>query len=432
VTNGGSFPEQGGTETRGAPVRWRPSAYAGRLLTLAVAALALALLTHRPEVAGVAAPALLLLSTLPARRPAQVTVQVRPVDSGSVERVASALQISIDGQGDYETELRLEPGDAIVPGNPVVLPAGAPASSEALLPFTAQRWGRRQIGMLAITLRDRYGLAEGAVRLGLPWIDSRPVPAHLSRTMLLSRLPSRLGEHPARATGEGGEFAGVREFVPGDRQRRINWPATTRRGAIHLSTFADERTQTVVVIADATADVGDPGMSSLDLVLRGASGVMARYLANRDRVGLIMYASRLNWVAPGQGDRHFRRLLDVLMSSPGGLDKAGGLIRLPRAALPPGALVVVLSPLLDASLVEAVRDIRERGFSVVVIDVLNSEPGDDSTKVSELTRRIWQLEQQAIRFAMMQLGVPVVHWDGESSLDGPLGPYAGRVMVVRR
>jgi uncharacterized protein (DUF58 family) len=160
--------------------------------------------------------------------------------------------------------------------------------------------------------------------------------------------------------------------------------------------------------------------------------VMTRYLANRDRVGLIVYASRLNWVPPGQGERHFQRLLDLLMSSPGGWDKAAGLTRLPRAALPPGALIVVFSPLLDPALVEAVRDVRERGFSVVIVDVLNSEPGNDGSKVSDLTRRVWRLEQQAIRFSMVQLGVPVVHWDGQGSLDDQLAPYTSRVMVVRR
>jgi uncharacterized protein (DUF58 family) len=421
-----------------------------------MAALALAVLTNRPEFAGLAAPAVLLLTTLRAARPDQVTVRIRPDDSGSEEGLASALRIDLGGQGDYDAELRIEPGDAIEPGPAVVIPALAPATTtqaadraavraaaggsrlggsetrRAVLPFTAQRWGRRQIGLLTITLRDRYGLTEGRTHLGLPWIDTRPRPTQVSRSILLSRLPSRLGEHPARTTGEGGEFVGVREFVPGDRQRRINWPATTRRGTIHLSTFAAERVQNVVVIADATADVGEPGTSSLDLVVRGATGVMTRYLANRDRVGLIVYASRLNWVAPGQGERHFQRMLDLLISSPGGWDKAAGLTRLPRAALPPGALVVVFSPLLDPALVEAVRDVRERGFSVVIVDVLNSEPGNDGSKVSDLARRVWRLEQQAIRFSMVQLGVPVVHWDGQGSLDDQLAPYTWRVMVVRR
>jgi hypothetical protein len=46
-----------------------------------------------------------------------------------------------------------------------------------------------------------------------------------------------------------------------------------------------------------------------------------------------------------------------------------GLRRVPRAALPAGALVVVFSPLLDQRFVEALRDMRERGFTMLVVDV---------------------------------------------------------------
>jgi uncharacterized protein (DUF58 family) len=250
--------------------------------------------------------------------------------------------------------------------------------------------------------------------------------------VVLSRLQSRLGEHAARAAGEGAEFAGVREFVPGDRQRRINWPATTRLGTLHLSTFAAERTQNTVVIADTTADVGEPGSSSLDLVLRGASGAITRYLAQRDRVGLIVFGGYLSWIGPGQGPRHFQRLIDLLVSSPFGWEPTAALTRLPRAALPPGALIIVFSPLLDTRLIEAVRDLRERGFSVLVVDVLNTEPRHDRSAVSGLAARMWRLEQEAIRFSLTQIGVPVLHWDGTSSLDEPLAPYTRRVMVVHR
>ena len=176
--------------------------------------------------------------------------------------------------------------------------------------------------MLAITFTDRYRLTEGKALVQLPGDHCRPLPARLGSSVVLSRLPSRLGEHPARATGEGGEFAGVREFVPGDRQRRINWPATTRQGTVHLTTFAAERTQNIVVIADETTDVGEPGATSLDLVLRGAAGAITRYLAARDRVGLVIFAGRLSWLGPGQGQRHYQRLLDLMMATPGGWERA--------------------------------------------------------------------------------------------------------------
>ncbi len=92
----------------------------------------------------------------------------------------------------------------------------------------------------------------------------------------------------------------------------------------------------------------------------------------------------------------------------------------------------MFSPLLDARLVETLRDLRERGFTLLVIDVLNAAPEGGTGRIAGLARRIWRMEQQAIRFSLRELGIPVVHWDGEQSLDEPLAPYARRTMVSRR
>jgi len=413
-------------------VGWGLSAHARRLLTLALAGLVLAVATGRPEFAGVAAPAVLLLATIRRTRPAQLGVRVSLADTQFVEGTESAVIVDVAAPGEFEADIRIEPGDGIAAGSAVRLrPADRPERA-AQLAFTPERWGARPLGLVLVTLRDPYRLTEGHVAVALPRVDCRPLPAQLASSVVLSRLPSRLGEHAARAAGDGSEFAGVREFVPGDRQRRINWPATTRTGTLHLSTFAAERTQNTVVIADATADVGEPGSTSLDLVLRGAAGAITRYLAQRDRVGLIIFASRLTWIGPGQGQRHYHRLIDLLVSSPFGWEPTAALTRLPRAALPSGALIIVFSPLLDPRLVEAVRDLRERGFSVLVIDVLNAQPRPDRSVLSVLAGRMWRLEQEAIRFSLTQIGVPVVHWDGTTSLDEPLAPYTRRVMVVHR
>lgn len=402
------------------------------MLTLAVAGLVIAVATGRPEYAGIAAPALLLLATIRANRPAQLGVRVSLVVSQLVEGTESTVLIDVADPGEFEADLRILPAGGIAAGPPVTARRSDRLSRSARLPFTPRRWGVRPIGLLLITLRDPYRLTEGEIAIALPQVTCRPLPAQLASSVVLSKLQSRLGEHAARAAGEGSEFAGVREFVPGDRQRRINWPATTRRGTLHLSTFAAERTQNTVVIADTTADVGEPGSSSLDLVLRGAAGTITRYLAQRDRVGLIVFGGHLTWIGPGQGQRHFHRLIDLLVSSPFGWEPAAALTRLPRAALPPGALIIVFSPLLDTRLIEAVRDLRERGFSVLVADVLNTGPRHDRSMVSGLAARMWRLEQEAIRFSLTQIGVPVVHWNGTSSLDEPFAPYTRRVMVVHR
>jgi uncharacterized protein (DUF58 family) len=412
-------------------VRWGLLAHARRLATLALAALITAVVTRRAEFAGLAAPAALMLTTWPSGRAAELTVRISMDAATVVEGTEAIVTVEIHGHDDFEAQLVVEPNDHVLAGAAIVSPPGGPVRV-VRLPLEQARWGTRSLGMLLITFTDRYRLTEGKVLIQLPVIQCRPLPAQLASSIVMSRLPSRLGEHPARATGEGGEFAGVREFVPGDRQRRINWPATTRHGTLHLTTFAAERTQNIVVIADETTDVGVAGMTSLDLVLRGAAGAVTRYLAARDRVGLVIFAGHLSWLAPGQGQRHYQRLLDLMMATPGGWERAGGLTRLPRAALPPGALIIAFSPLLDPRLIEALRDVRERGFSVLVVDVLNAEPAHDGSRLSSLTSRVWRLEQQAIRFSLTEIGVPVVHWDGVTSLDDPLAPYTRRVMVAHR
>jgi uncharacterized protein (DUF58 family) len=409
---------------------WSVSAHARRLTTLALAGLVIALLTRRPEFVGVAAPAVLLLAVRRPERPGQVGVSVRTSATRLTEGESADLEVTVTGYGEHAVDLIVHPRYAVA-----LVPGGFRDGGQASLPFQVSRSGRRSLGVLEITLRDRWRLTEGRATVELPTVDCYPRPAAQQTRVVLSRLPSRLGEHSSRSPGEGLEFTGVREFVPGDRQRRINWPATTRRGRLQLNTFAAERTQNVVIIADASSDVGDPGSTPVDLALRGSAAAARAYLAVRDRVGFVVYQGSVRWVSPGLGPRHYYRIMDLMLADPALAElrsRDGGITRLPRAALPPGSLILVFTPLLDRRLVETLRDLRERGFSILIVDVLNTEPSGSNDSLSGLARRIWRMEQQAIRFSLRELGIPLVHWDGEQSLDEPLAPYTRRAMVSRR
>jgi len=119
------------------------------------------------------------------------------------------------------------------------------------------------------------------------------------------------------------------------------------------------------------------------------------------------------------------------LASTVGWARSASFGRLPRAALPPGALIVVFSPLLDQRFVGSLRNIRERGFTMLVVDVLNAEPPVRRRSEDRMARQIWQMEQEAIRFSLRELGVPVVHWDGVQILDLPLASYARRPLAAR-
>ena len=440
-----SLPRMPGHELE---LHWRSSRHARRLLTLSLAGALIALLTGRPEFAGVAAPALLLLAAgRTQRRPARITVRLRLSAGRAFEGEAVALDVRADGHGDRDVRWTLYPGPEINPGDVTAADGAA-----ARFTLAAERWGRRRIGTMGVVVRDRWRLAEGHLSVTLPVLDCYPGPADQRTTVVLRRLPNRPGEHPARTPGEGIEFFGVREYLPGDRQRSINWPASTRRGRLQVNTFAAERSQDVVLLADTTSDVGEPGSSALDLAMRGAAAAARAYLEGRDRVGVINYQwGGVSWLAPGLGRRQlYRIIVSMMISRPlattAGWARGASSGRLPRAALPPGALVVVFSPLLDQRFIESLRNVRERGFTMLVVDVLNVEPpvprrtpwrgglGGSSPRADtdRMARQIWQMEQEAIRFSLRELGIPVVHWDGVQSLDLPLAAYARRPLAARR
>ena len=424
-------------------VQWRSSRHARRLLTLGLAALFIATVARRPEFAGLAAPALLLLAAgRGQRRPPRISLRARPSTRRAFEGELVAIDLAVEGQDGCSVRWTLHPGQQVEPGGATV--ADGP---RARFTFSPRRWGRRQIGTMDVVLRDRWRLAEGHLTVNLPALDCYPAPAEQRTQVVLSRLPNRLGEHAARMFGEGIEFAGVREYVPGDRQRSINWPASTRRGRLQVNTFAAERSQDVVLLVDGTSDVGEPGSSAVDLALRGAAAAARAYLDARDRVGVITYHwGAVGWLTPGLGRRQVYLIIDSMLASErGGSGSAydTSMRRLPRAALPPGALVVVFSPLLDQRFVETLRDMRERGLAMLVVDVLNAEPpvrprmpprgglgSSPRANTDRMARRIWRMEQEAIRFSLRELGVPVVHWDGIQSLDLPLARYTRRPLIT--
>jgi uncharacterized protein (DUF58 family) len=411
------------------PVTWQLTGHARRLLTLAITGLVITVISRRAEFAGLAAPALLLLAGRHGSRPASVGVQTGIDAAPLTEGEEACAQIRITGQGSGQVVVRLT-------ANPWITVDEAEPMEDGWfrLPFVPQRWGVRPIGSVEVTLYDRWRLEEARLTIPLPQVTCYPRPAVLQSQVVLSKLPSRLGEHASRLAGEGVEFAGVREFVPGDRQRRINWPATTRRGTLQLNMFNAERAQVTVLLMDVSTDVGETGESTADLAVRAATGTAVRYLAARDRVGLISFGRRLDWIAPAVGRRQTERILSLITSKSASGHPLDVVADLPHAALPPGALVIVFSPLLNLRLVEALRGLRERGFATIVVDVLRVPRVGGLTRtkaLADLATRIWRMEQDAIRFSLRELGIPVVTWDGQSPLDEPLAPFTRRPVVNR-
>jgi uncharacterized protein (DUF58 family) len=177
------------------PLRWRLSRHARRLLTLGLTGIFVATLSRRPEFAGAAAPALLLLAAGRGTRPPAVAVSVRATSGRAFEGETVGLDLRASGAGvgdDYTVRWSIRLGKGLDP-----VGATAADGAQAQLMVTPERWGRRHLGTLDLVLRDRWRLTEGHARINLARLDCYPQPARLDTRGVLSRLPNRLGEHAA-------------------------------------------------------------------------------------------------------------------------------------------------------------------------------------------------------------------------------------------
>ncbi len=413
---------------RTASLRWQPAPLARQLIALSTVGLALALATRRAELVALAAPALLALvagsRAVPARR-VEVSATVEPRRCFEGEPVHLRVTVSVDAPvGELSAELALTCG-LEVPARARRAVADEAEAAVLEVVFTPTRWGRWSPGVVTVAGREAHRLRSAAVVVGLDTdILVFPRPARSRAAAVPSNLPYGVGDHASRQSASGIEFAGIRRYVAGDPVRRINWPVSTRLGSLHVTTHAAERPVEVVVALDAFTDVGPAGRSSLDLAVRGATGLASTYLRQRDRVGLVVLGGRLQWLTPGIGERQFYRVIEAVMA----VRRDSSFLQpqvahVPRAALPPSALVVVFSALLDDRILEMIRDLRQRGAQVAVVDVLTVEPPDVGTgRRSQLALRLWRLEREAMRYRLADLGIGVRRWDG----DGPVDPPAAR------
>ena len=97
-------------------------------------------------------------------------------------------------------------------------------------------------------------------------------------------------------SGEGIEFAELREFRAGECVRRVNWRASARRGRLLVSDRLPERSSDVVLFLDSLTEAATEEESTLDLAVRAVAGLVGAYLRQRDRVGLLSFGGELEWV----------------------------------------------------------------------------------------------------------------------------------------
>lgn len=400
----------------------------GAYVALALVCLSGALVTGRPELAAMAAPALVALAVgLRVRGSLRIRGDVF-IDGGQViegDEVAGTVVVTCPAPLDLE--VWLDAGNGVVPVDPTPRLAWhfrAPVG-EVQLPFRVQasNWGHLSLGQLRIRATVPHGLLhwESSIAQG-PRLNVLPEPSRLKTMLDPAAVHAAAGMHVSRYVGHGQEFTEIRSYEPGDRLRDLNWRATARHRQPLVNRHHPERSGEVVILIDTFLD--DRGGSSvlgqqaLARCARAAWAMAQVHLNAQDRVGFLAFGRVGGWLPPAGGDRARYALLETLLTVGGTIAK-GELSwgRTPERVVPPAALVVGFSPLWDKRLVPTLHALRSRGRAVgcVVVDTDDLLAADEDEQAM-LARRLWRAEIEQRRRELVAGGVPAVAWTQGASI----------------
>ena len=239
------------------------------------------------------------------------------------------------------------------------------------------------------------------------------------------------GDIPARAGGSGTEFFGVRDYQPGDSSRSINWHASARHNKMFSNEFQQERVADVGIVLDGRkhSNLYSGDHSIFDHSVLAAAALADAFLAQGNRVGLLVYGAYLDWTLPGYGKVQREHILQALTRAHVGDSLVfAGLEHLSPHMFPVESQIVLVSPLLAEDF-EVLVQLRARGYQVLVIcpDAISFELSTlPSIPEAKLAARVVRLERKLLLNRLQRAGIHVIEWNVAEPFDQAVGPVLNR------
>ncbi len=125
------------------------------------------------------------------------------------------------------------------------------------------------------------------------------------------------GNYESAFKGRGMEFAEVREYLPGDDIRHIDWNVSARMNAPYIKSFHEERELTVMLLVDVSASGSFGSSQKLKNELAAEIAAVLAYTAikSNDRVGLIIFSDKIeHYIPPKKGRSHVWRVIREILA----------------------------------------------------------------------------------------------------------------------
>ncbi|QNK83143.1 DUF58 domain-containing protein [Nakamurella sp. PAMC28650] len=446
--------------TPGNPRGWRPTAALYRAFSFATTAIGLGVAFGRADVAVLGIPiALGLVLALSAAQPDREVLPAAVASTQGVVVGDRPMTVAVEIVGLQGVQLvSVSIPDAL--GDPGRAGQTVPGGADGLV---LARTRAASWGTVVVARPDLLAAGPDALFCAGPLSGDEldvmvpPGVEAVGGFELPPILGGWAGEHRSRRAGQGGDLIDLREFVPGDRLRSIHWRAYARHQKLFVRrTQSDADTEFVLCLdtrheilpqirdprsdwhrlrvaaaenlqrlrrfllglvrVEQPTDGRDPTAvrSSIDLMVAAATAVTATQLHAGDRVGILDLSAVRRHVRMGSGSRHLQRVryqLAQVRSS-----RSRWMPTPELWGLPPSAVVVLFSSLIDDVSMQAALDAAGRGHQVVVVDVLPTHDLLQTARTDRFPQAVKEVQlllaERRVRLDRLRGdGIPVLTWD---------------------
>ena len=245
------------------------------------------------------------------------------------------------------------------------------APGEVTYTVTPRARGGADFGRAVVRVPGPWGLGFRQFTAAQPSharADADLTQVHVYEALARRGQLEELGVRTMRHRGEGSEFERVREAVPDDPLRSINWAATARTGKLMTSELIPERAQPLVICMDhgRLMGVGAGALTKFDHALNAALLLVHVALRTGDRAGLMAFADSVSAkVTPQPGSAQLRVILDTMAP----------------------LLPLEIESDYDSALTQLARWQRRRALVVIFTDVLDPDQATALIRQCALLRR---------------------------------------------
>ena len=287
------------------------------------------------------------------------------------------------------------------------------------------------IGPVAVRIQDTFGFFHREKELHV-YDDFLVFPKteDLKDAFVKSKVPKIFtGAVNIRQPGPGSEFYNLREYIPGDPMKSINWAAYARMGKVMVNERERDAVSDIIIIIDsrAVAETGPVSRNSLVYGTRAAASLAQFFLSRRDSVGLVVYGDEIVSVDRDTGKKQLYVLLTKLA---GAMARGNTPLQVVTNRILPhinkGSPIIVLSCLEDDStIVNAIRDLRARDFDVTILTPSSLEFEFDARRLDRTGYEVLKTERDILISELRGLGAFVMDWEPDMLLSTALAGARG-------